>query len=408
MKTDVIIVGAELDGQVAALRLLEHGYNVRIFARGGGSLHYAPGGIHLLGYSKEQDGEPLISPLDSMASLAPRHPYQVIGPERVGKALDWFFAASGEMDQHFRANGGNTTTLTPAGFGLPTYAPFHLQAGFEALRGKRIAVAQFRGHRDFPAGLIATELAKLEFSVDRIVVEPPGGRAENVALAKAFDRLDDPRAFFQDTAKLLPLGTELVLFPALLGLENHQQVSEAAATMGFACLEVPTLPPSVPGLRLTRAFERRLLSGGAAIHFGAQVTGTGTGDDRVAAVTDQQERSFDAAAFILASGGVLMGGLEVDSTGAVREPTFGLKVHQTAPLTAERVDHTLDALHQAGIEINQQLRPRRNGSHAHDNLFVTGSTLGHWNPPQEASAEGVSIATGWAAAEAAHTYLENQ
>ncbi|MEE9250394.1 MAG: anaerobic glycerol-3-phosphate dehydrogenase subunit GlpB [Alphaproteobacteria bacterium] len=406
MKTDAIVVGAELDGQVAALRLLERGHSVRIFARGAGSLHYAPGGVHLLGFGPEGEGDPIDAPLEAMAALNDRHPYRLVGDSGVRQALDWFFATSRELGQRFTRNGRNTITLTPVGLGLPTYAPLSHQASREALSGAKVAVVRFRGHRDFPAGLIVAELRKLGVSVTPVELDPPEGQCETAALAGAFDRLPDPSEFFHEVAGDLAPGTELVLFPALLGLQGHARIMDAAAAFDFACLEVPTLPPSVPGLRLAGTLERQLRRGGAMIHHGARVTGDRNPDGHVALVRDERGRPFEASVFILASGGVLMGGLEVDSYGRIEEPVFGLDVDQTGPLEFARVDQTLDALHRTGVETDEHFRPRREGCSAHDNLFVTGGTLGHWNPMQEGSAEGVSIVTGWAAAEAAQAYLE--
>lgn len=408
MKTDAIVVGAELDGQVAALRLLERGHSVRIFARGAGSLHYAPGGVHLLGFGPEGEGDPIDAPLEGMAALNDRHPYRLVGESGVRQALDWFFTTSQELGQRFTRNGRNTITLTPIGLGLPTYAPLSHQASREALSGAKVAVVRFRGHRDFPAGLIVAELRKLGVSVTPVELDPPEGQCETVALARAFDRLPDPSEFFHTVTGHLAPGTELVLFPALLGLEGHARIMDAAATFDFVCLEVPTLPPSVPGVRLAHTLERQLRRGGAMIHNGARVTGDRNPDGRVTLVRDERGRPFEASVFMLASGGVLMGGLEVDSYGRIEESVFGLDVAQTGPLEVDQVDQTLDALHRTGVETDERFRPRLEGCSVHDNLFVTGGTLAHWNPMQEGSAEGVSIITGWAAAEAAHAYLEGR
>jgi anaerobic glycerol-3-phosphate dehydrogenase len=116
-------------------------------------------------------------------------------------------------------------------------------------------------------------------------------------------------------------------------------------------------------------------------------------------------RTHDASAIIVSTGGILMGGLDVDSRGAVRETVLGLDVHQSEPLNALSVDQSLSALHLTGVVTDGDLRPASNGSTAYENVFVTGRTLANWNPAEESSAEGVSIATGWVAAEAAHAYL---
>ncbi len=402
MRSDVIIVGAELDGLVAALRLLEQGYSVRIFCRGASSLHSAPGGIHLLS-PKGASQEP---PLAGVEALDPRHPYRLMGLPGVEQALAWFFRTCEALGQSYCPNGGNSLALTPAGMTLPTFAPFRHQASLAAVQAARVAVASFRDHRDFPAGLLLQGLQKAGVSATGIELEAPEGRSESVAIARAFDRLTDPKAYFRGVKDRLAAGSELVLFPALLGLEKQETLIGDAAGQGLVCLEVPTLPPSVAGMRLAFALERRILQSNGLFHRGVTVAGRRNGDGRVIGVTDQRDRFYAAKAFILASGGVLMGGLEVEADGMVLEPTFDLPVAQTAPLDALQVDQALDALHRTGVEVDESLRPQGKGQHTHDNLFVTGTTLGHWNPMGEASGEGVSIATGWAAAEAARRYLE--
>ena len=48
MKSDVIIIGSELDAFVACIRLNELGFNSRIFSNGKGSLLYSLGNIKIL------------------------------------------------------------------------------------------------------------------------------------------------------------------------------------------------------------------------------------------------------------------------------------------------------------------------------------------------------------------------
>lgn len=406
MKTDVIIVGGELDGLAAAARLVELGHSLRVFMPGGGSLHYAPGGIHLLGYAPREPDEPLTAPLDGVAELDERHPYRLLGAARIGLALDWFFAMADGIGRPFRPNGGNVLTLTAAGQFLPVYGPDPRQADFDDLKGRKVAIVRFRDHRDFPAGLVAAGLRKTNEAVAIVESDGPGGLGEALALARAFDRLDDSTGYFAKIGDRMPKDTEVVLFPAVLGLGSRDLVGEARAVLGRPCYEVPTLPPSVPGMRLLGDLEDKLEGVGVLFHIGARVAEAQRAGDRVGSVVDDMGRAYEASAFVLASGGVLMGGLEVDSHGIVGEPVFGLDVFQTAPLDAPDEKRCLDALHRTGVTVDERLRPRGKGADGHDNVFVTGRTLGHWNPAAEVSAEGVSIATGWAAAEAVHRYLE--
>ncbi len=405
MNGEVIVIGAELDGQVAALRLREHGYLVRMITAGEGSLHYAPGGLRVLGYDPGPGGGPLPSPMSGLPDLGERHPYRMLGAEPLRRALAWFLDPNGPASGQFTSNGGNAQTLTPSGLELPTYGPMQHQATSEAFSGGSATIVRFIGHQDFPAALIRRELERRGVSVTSIELEAPGGRVDNIAIARWFDRLSEPEVYFRALASQMPADTGTALFPAVLGLEAHERIVAAAKSAGIDCLEIPTVPPSVPGHRLTRRLKRQLTRQHVVFHEGTTVRGRPNGTGHIGSVEDARQRAFEGTAFILSSGGVLMGGLDVEPCGTVRETVFGLDVAQTAPLDAARVDLALDALHRTGVETDEQLRPARNGTQIYDNLFVTGATLANWNPLLEASAEGVSVATGFAAAEAVHAYF---
>lgn len=412
MKSDVVIVGAQLDGLVAALRLLELGHSVRILSAGRGSLHHAPGGIHVLGYASRPDrldagGGILSSPGDGIPDLHAGHPYRIAGETTIRDALEWFFATTDGLDAGFRRNGSNVQALTPAGLDVPTYGPTPSQALVPAMDGRGVAVVRFRSHRDFPADLTANGLRRRGSDVTVIEAPPPGSGSESVDLARGFDRHPDPGSYFRDLDSRIPDSTEVILFPAVLGFSDHARIRRCAEqALGRPCLEVPTLPPSVPGMRLQRAMDRVIAGHGAPVHVGTRVTGMKVDDAHPTDVVDSAGRVHTASAFVVATGGVAMGGLDVDSRGEVRETTFGLPVRQTEPLSAATAGASLDALHRTGVETDHALRPLGPGSQSFENVYVTGHTLAHWNPALEASAEGVAIVTGWLAARSAHAYLE--
>ena len=405
MSAPVVVIGAELDGLLAALRLRELGHSVVLVARSAGSLHYAAGGVHVLGSVANGSGRhPVATPMTDMAQLDARHPYALAGAKRARSAIDWASVMLARCGIPANApQGRNVTAITPAGLKQPVFMPTENQATFEKIEGRRVAVVRFEGHRDLPAGLLLAALRDVGIDVQPVTVPSPSTNCDNLGIARGFDRQADPASWFASTAAQMPAGIEVALFPAVLGLERHAEiVAAASAALGATVLEVPTLPPSVPGMRWARRLDSDLTDSGCVFRRGARIVAADRDGDRIRAVIDENGRRIETAAVILATGGVLMGGLDVEADGSIRETALGLEVKQANPLTAGSPTGMLAALHGAGIETDSSLRPSRNGAASLRNLFVTGRSLAHWHPAEEISAEGVSIVTGWLAAESAH------
>jgi len=395
MKSDVLVLGNELDGLTAALRLLRAGCSVRVLSRGLGSLHYATGGLQVLAHL-DGEAQAVPRPLEAIGRLPPNHPYSLVGPAALPAALHWMVEEGAGLGLRFLSGGENRALLTLTGHPLPMLAPGPGQA-LAALPQGPVAVVRLRGHREFPSALLQSALRQAQVAVRLVDVDPPPGSIDNAGIARAFDRLDDPAAWFAALGRQLGAERALVLFPAVLGLDRHEAVLQAAeSALGCPCREVPTLPPSVPGQRLSRCLIGGIQAAGGLVHIGnAKVTAEPAVAGH-ARLRDQAGRSYEARVLLLATGGVLTGGLDVTAAGEVREPVFDLPVHQSRPLQQSPAA-TVTALHRAGVEVEADLRPRGlNGSYG--NVLVTGRMLAHWDPVAEGSDEGVALATGWAAA----------
>ena len=407
MKSDAIVIGAELDGLIAAMRLAENGHSVQVLSNGMSSLNYAPDGIQVLGHIA--NGIVISDPFDAISSLDSSHPYRILGADQLKQALEWYVDVRKRLGLPVVVDSNNQQAISAAGLPLPVYATTEHQATFDKVHGKITAIIRFAGHRDSPGELLANGLARQ--SIQSVIVEfdSPGSVVENAALAKTFDTMDALEHYFECLRKEIPEQIQAVVFPAVMGLKNHQSVlSTAERVLGLPCFEIPTLPLSVPGMRLEQGFRKNLKEAGVVLQTGVYPTACSIGvDDRIN-VTDESGRNHQASVVVLSSGGVLMGGLDVDSRGRVQETAFELDVYQTAPLTANGPNEVLDALHNTGVDTDYALRPKMNSTGYFKNLFVTGHTLAHWNPSKEGSANGVCIATGWVAAGNALMYLEER
>ena len=171
--------------------------------------------------------------------------------------------------------------------------------------------------------------------------------------------------------------------------------------------EVPTLPPSVTGIRLYERLKSQLRAAGAQLVVGDRVVGAEVRGGRVEAVHAEaavRRVAFRARSFVLASGGLASGGLELDSRGRARETVFDLPLAWAPERGEPRFlpgyfdDHPLS---RAGLAVDERLRPLdADGEVVYENLHAAGATLGGAVPWREKSGNGISVATGYAAAAA--------
>jgi glycerol-3-phosphate dehydrogenase subunit B len=132
---------------------------------------------------------------------------------------------------------------------------------------------------------------------------------------------------------------------------------------------------------------------------GVKVVGADTDGDRIEALRLADGGTHEASQVVLATGGVLGGGVESDRE-SVRERLFGC--HVAAP--ADRDDWAAEAAFGAhefarfGVDVDADLRPlTAAGDPEFDNLRAAGHVLGGFDFAAEKSGSGVSLATGYEA-----------
>jgi glycerol-3-phosphate dehydrogenase subunit B len=188
--------------------------------------------------------------------------------------------------------------------------------------------------------------------------------------------------------------------PAVLGEEHTEGIrADLAAALGVEVFEVPTGPPSIPGVRLEGKVFDALDAEGVLIETGNKVVDYEAGNGEVESVVVDRNGSrvpYAAEQFVLATGGLIGGGVDSDREG-VREPVFDCHVAQPADryewFEDEAFgDHPFAAF---GLRPDEQLRPQDgDGDPEFDNLRAAGAVLGNYDYAAEKSASGVSLATG--------------
>jgi glycerol-3-phosphate dehydrogenase subunit B len=414
MTYDVVVIGVGLAGLTAALRLAEQGLRVLVVAKGVGGTHLAPATIDVLGYV---DG-PVENPaqaLPQFVAVHPEHPYRRLSVELIRSSLEWFGERLGELGYQGRLE-ENFLLPTAVGVAKPTALVPQTMAAGDLRAGGRFVFVGLRGLKDFYPAYLADNLVRAglpgraSVSARAVELTPPLGDEVDVSSAGFARRFEQPE--FRDTVvseleRHLVQG-EIVGFPAVLGVRRAREVwQELETRLRRRVFEVPTLPPSVGGIRLFESMTAALRREGARVVLGSTVSGAEHNGKRLEGVVAQtagRPRTYRGRSFVLASGGFASGGLQMDSYGRIRETAFDLALAGAPAPDAPRFEPGYFDEHpiaRTGLAVDKELRPLdAEGAPAFENLHAAGATLAGAAPWREASGNGLSLATGYAAASA--------
>ena len=405
---DAVVIGAGTAGLTAATRLAQSGAQVCVLAKGVGSTHLAPGTIDVLGYAPDR----VTAPLDAIGALPATHPYARIGAPVVREALDWFTVTAqvGPLSGYAYVGTGEANMLLPTAVGAlrpSALVPTTMAAG-DASGLSRVCIVGTSSLRDFHPALCAQNLVAAGIEARPVSLELSLERADMNALGIA-RRMDDPRWRAQFCAQLSPMlrAEEHVGLPAIFGIADpHGVVTDLESRLGRRVFEIPTLPPSVPGMRLYEILRTALRAAGGRLVLGGEVVSVQRDGDRVTAVATRaagRDKTYAAPWFVLASGGFASGGIELDSRWATRERILGLPLEGVpAPdqprFTARYLDE--QPLARAGVAVDAELRATGAA-----NVLVAGAALPGAAPWREGCGEGVALASGARAAQVIATEL---
>ena len=404
-RADTVVIGAGLAGLTCAAELAEGGASVFVAAKGMATTHWTHGGLDVAapaGAATPRDGVRLLARTGG-------HPYRLLRRDVDGAVVGHLARTAGEGLAHA---GSLDTPLVevPTAIGSlrrVAIVPQAQAAVVEPWQGDGLVLVGFARYRDAWASYAARNLANADWEdgpaeISAVEVElPETGRLRNFNGLTVSRLFDDPawraRALAA-VATAVPRGSVRVGLPAVLGLNRHAEVlADAEQIIGRRVFEVPSLPPSVPGLRLFEALRARILRAGGRIQIGFDVVDVERERSRITAIhTEATSRTLRLAAesFVLATGGIAGAGIRARPDGTIDERVFGLPV--AAPPRDEWFSddplrpHPLEG---AGIEVDAELRPAEL-----ENIRVIGSALAGMHYLDQRCGDGVALASAHLAA----------
>ncbi|WP_302736907.1 anaerobic glycerol-3-phosphate dehydrogenase subunit GlpB [uncultured Desulfovibrio sp.] len=410
---DVLVAGSGLAGLMAALTAAQDGRSVRLVTDGMGSLAISGGCVDLLGYA---GGRRLDDPWNGMDLLPPEHPYRLLGAGNIRTALDMLRQCAAEQGWPLHTavspQGAPCNALLPTIMGTlkPSYL---LPAGLNPTaltRAKRILVAGVRGLRDCRPALIVSQLRRYKDWADKdfiqILLPSPLGETHRSLSALDLARLVDKpqgRDWLIRALREHAGQCDAVLLPPICGSRADASVwHELSQAVGCPLVEMLSIPPGVGGLRLRDALLRELRRHDFELVENARLIRAETNGKQctaLVALAAGQERRHRARAFVLATGGILGGGVEL-APGKVRESVFGLDI-PVPPDVTEWSEPEIFGSHvfsRLGVRVDGEMRPLDEaGQTRWENVFFAGRSLGGYDFATEKSGHGVALTTGWQA-----------
>jgi len=380
---DVVIIGGGIAGFIAALTLVDAGYNTAVISRGDPVCCLSTGCIDVLLHAQ--------NPLNAIKELPEDHPYRLVGKKGIKDALSFFIEIMKKTTIPYRGDPKtNREILTPVGTFKKTCLVPETMAHTLGDNEDPIHMISFKGLKDFYPSYITSRISNTSFSVF------DAQSVSTIGIAGRFEDRDFLNNFISWAQDLdIPYGK--VALPAVLGLNKPMEImEELSSQINKEVFEIPTLPPSIPGMRLFRALKSALQIRGGHVYWGKTVSSVERQGSRIEAVTlatsGRPSRVYGKA-FILATGSFVSGGLFA-SRDSVQETVFDLPVFVPGKRKSWFNNDFFTpghAIEKAGILIDSSFRPKDSSL---ENLFICGSIIAHSDIMKNQCGHGLAIATG--------------
>lgn len=330
---DVVVIGQGLSGMLAAIWTKEQGYNTALVASGTGKILQSTGVIDLI---PGKDG--------TLKDWMELFELRTLTKSQIQLAIDKFKMLTKRLDYPYKGYFESPAPIITGSGHIKMTALYPYTIKPVPSEG-HVVIVGFKEITDFqPAfikGILQQERPAL--TIDTISIQL-GKQAQRTMTQLDAARLLDQKemrnhCIQQMKKQLAEQGihqADLFVFPASLGVSQWKETIDAfSAELGGNVTEAPGMPPNATAIRLHEALKKEATKMGIRFYADTTVVGCHLSGEKVQSLkiraSNQQISELAGRHFILATGGILGGGLEITSQG-IKETALGIPVNEYGEL----------------------------------------------------------------------------
>lgn len=410
---DAVVVGGGLAGWIAGIRAAQRGKKVLIVSEGVGTLYYFSG---IFDYGDVK-----------LLSNLPKHPYTLFDSQGIAQGKHFIQEICPEYIVNEKPQSAFTVLgtvrqgdLMPRSMVLPNQEE---QGEFvllvpEGLKDFFPELVRANMAQEFPGWQVSTKRVKADALAEWVQLGKSVSGMDYSAFWRSEEgqralvhEIEDIRGQYQAGDK--PQDKIIVVMPSLVReYTDFSRTRPYKEEFSLPVLEMSSYVPSPHGRYFAEYLKHMFSDLGGELMIGARAVSlnpeSASGNQAKAKVCQElvvqsmgKLLHLKSKEFILATGGLLGGGIKTGiEKKLIREGVFDLPLY----VPKEWSDPQFFApqpFAQLGVETDEFMRPLdpENGQVVWDNVHVVGRMLAHWDPWTQRCGGGVSVTSGYAAAE---------
>ena len=407
MRFSTIIIGGGLAGLCCGIRLQKAGVQCAIVSAGQSALHFFSGSFELLNVDAE--GKSVDNPVVAIEGLPESHPYKKINDfSRYAEEVKSLLTDCGvDVNGDAKANHFHFTPMGTLKRSWLSLGDFNRFDSMDCFCGKKVVVVNIAGFLDFNMKFVCDAFTRMGAKVeqrkisleatDKLRTSPTEMRASNIA--RVLDVKENQNQLLT-ILKDYSNGVDVVALPAVFGLDSTDFVKTLKREVPQVVL-IPSMPPSVPGIRVQQRLRREFERTGGVFMLGDSVVKADFEGNRVVRLFSRNHEDMPLTAdnVVLATGSFFSSGLVARSSEVI-EPVMHLDVDFDSNRSTwyDAQFFNPPGYMKFGVATNNRFQVKRQGETI-ENVYAIGSVLSGFNALAEGCGAGVSMLTALAVAD---------